>query len=197
MAGERERAIKDCCMQKMPLMALVKDSLEHVKNKSASTVLWRRLTSASPPSNAHQENPQLNKGKYRDTDESVSWWGVKNSWLLRWAESRTHLQWPLWKGNNSLVLQIKLGCTVISVRCVVAGAAFGISPKSRWLESELQESKAISNVWHEVQNQWMSLETDVQTGQVVLFHLVIINLLVSRLNWKENSANEVVKVPFS
>jgi len=52
------------------LAALVKETLEHVKNTSALTGLCRHLSSASSPSNSHQENPQLNKRKYRDTVES-------------------------------------------------------------------------------------------------------------------------------
>lgn len=135
------------------LAAFAKETLEHVKNKSALTGLCRRLTSVSCPTNSHQENPQLNKGKYRGTDGSVSWRGYKNPWLLRWAESKTHLELLLWKGSHSVVLQIKLGCTAIGVSRAVARAVFGISPRPQWLESELQDGKEIRDVWHEVHNQ--------------------------------------------
>jgi len=45
-----------------------------------------------------------------------------------------------------MVLRIKFGYAAIGVSCAVAGTVFGISPKPGCLESELQDSKAVSNV---------------------------------------------------
>lgn len=133
------------------LAALAKKTLEHVKNECTHRSVQAPAFCLVPLKFSSGKSP-VKQGKIQGH------WG--KSELTRqlktldfWDELKagTHHELPLWKGSNSMVLQIKLAMQ-LSVRVVQwQGLCLGSLPSlADW---SLNLSKAISSVWHEVHNQ--------------------------------------------